>query len=98
MRPPLRTSTSRLNTHRTVFHDNELALFFRDGNADHEGDMVFNNESFRLFTNEEHDINEENIFQETSDWLFLESIASLVLHRLFLLWTRLNDTIGRHFE
>ena len=92
----MRTAISRLNTHRTVFHGDELALFFRDGTAYH--DIVFHNESFRLFPNEEHDIHEENIFQETSEWLFLEAIASVIFHRLFLLWTGLNDTIGRHFE
>ena len=48
-------------------------------------------ENFML-SNEEHDISEEHIFQETSDWLFLENIVSLVFHRLFILWTRLNDT------
>ena len=45
-----------------------------------------------MLSNEEHDISEEYIFQETSDWLFLENIVSLVFHRLFILWTRLNDT------
>ena len=59
---------------------------------------VFYNEDFRVLSNEQHGISGEHILQETSEWLFLESVASLVLRRLFLLWTQLNETIGRHFE
>ena len=44
-----------------------------------------------MLSNEEHDISEENVFQKTSDWLFLENIVSLVLHRLYILYARLND-------
>ena len=98
MSPSIRLATSRLNEHRTVFHGEELTLFFCDGSSHHEDDINFYNENFMMLPNEEHDISEEHFFQETSDWLFLENIVSLVLHSLFILWTRLNDTIGRYFE
>ena len=94
----MRLATSQSNEHRTVFHGEELTLFFCDGSSHHEEDIIFYNENFMIPPNEEHDISEEDIFQETSEWLFLENIESFILYRLFLLWTQLNDIIGRHFE
>ena len=40
----MRTAIRQLNEHRAVFHGDELALFWGDGTADHEDDMVFYNE------------------------------------------------------
>ena len=84
---------------RTVFHGEEVALSFRNRSSGQEDDIVFYNEDFTVLINQEHEIHEEHgVLQDTYEWLLMESIIILVLNKLFLLWTRLNETIGRHFE
>ena len=78
MSPSMRLAISQSNEHRTVFHGEEIALYYCDGSSRHEDDIISYNENFMILSNEEHDISEEDVFQETSEWHFLENIASLV--------------------
>ena len=77
MRPTMRLATRPPNKHRTLFIGEQLALFFCDGSTSNEGEIVFYNDDFSFLSNEQGDISGEYIFQETSEWQFLESVASV---------------------
>ena len=95
----MRLATRPTHEHRTVFHGEEVALPFRNRSSNHEDEIVFNNEDFAVVISQEPEIYEEHdALQDTYEWLLMESIILLVLNKLFLLWTRLNETIGRYFE
>ena len=95
----MRLITRPTHEHRTVFHGEEVALSFRNRSSSHEDEIVFYNEDFALLINQEPEIYEEHdVLQDTYEWLLMESIILLVLNKLFLLWARLNETIGRYFE
>ena len=99
MRPRMRLASRPTLEHRTVFHGEEVRLFFRNRSSGHEDEIVFYNEDFTVLINQEPEIYEENgVLQDTHEWLLMESIILLVLNKLFLLWARLNETIGRYFE
>lgn len=99
MRPRLGRATIPTHENRTVFHDTEVRLFFCNRSSDLEEEIVLYNEDFRTLTNEEHEIfGDHDAFEYTYEWLYIESIILLVLSKLFLLWARLNDTIGRYIE
>ena len=80
-----RAFTKAANKHKTVFHEEEVLLFFYDGEASHEDSVVFINEEVI------HDIS-----YETFEWLLMKSMILLVLHRLFIIWSKLNEIISRH--
>ena len=48
---------------------------------------------------EEHGVREENdISYKNFYWFLVKSMILLVLHRLFIIWSKLNETISRYFE
>ena len=99
MRPRLRPTNIPTHERRTVFDDAEVPLFFCNRSSDHEDEIIFDNEDFRMLTNDEHEIFEEHgVFEDTYELLLIESITLLVLSKLFSLWARLNDTVGRYIE
>ena len=95
----MRYASRPTHQHRTVFHGEEVALFFRNRSSSHEDEIVFYNENFAVLINQEPEIYEEHdVLQDTYEWLLMESIILLVLNKLFLLWAKINETIGRYFE
>ena len=97
----MRTNAGQRNENKTVFHDEEIPLFFCNGSVIHEDEMVFINEEALTFTEEEQDVYEEfDMFYENSEWFLIESMVILVIHIVYivLVLNRLNETIGRHFE
>ena len=95
----MRLATRPTHEHRTVFHGEEVALSFRNRSSSHEDEIAFYNEDFAVLINQEPEIYEEHdVLQDTYEWLLMETIILLVLNKLFLLWAKINETIGRYFE
>ena len=95
----VRTNTSQRNENKTVFHEEDIPLFFCDGSVIQEDQMVFINEEVSALIEEEQDVYEEfDIFYENSEWFLIESMILLVIHILCIVLNRLNETMGRHFE
>ena len=95
----VRTNTGRRSENKTVFHEEEIPLFFCDGSGIHEDEMVFINEEVSALTEEKQDVYEEvDMFYENSEWFLIESMILLVIHIVCIVLNRLNETMGRHFE
>ena len=91
-----RASTNKC---KTVFHEEKVPLFFYDGDESHEDEVVFINKEVLLLNVEERGIYDEyDISHENFEWFLMKSMILLVLHRLSIIWSKLNETISRHFE
>ena len=94
-----RASTNAANKHKAVFHEEEVPLFFYDGEVSLEDELPFMNEEVIQLNEEEHDIHEEHdISYGNFDLLWVKSMILLVLHRLFIICSKLNETISRNFQ
>lgn len=94
----VRNTTSPTRENKTVFQEEDLHLFFCDDSVAYEDDMVFINEGILDLTEEEHGVYEDHIFYESSGLFLLQSMIFLVMHVLFIIWSKLNETLGRLFE
>ena len=95
----VRNTTSPIRENKTVFQEEDLPLFFCDDSVAYEDDMIFINEGILDLTEEEHGVYEDHIFYENSELFLLhDSMILLVMHVLFIIWSKLNDTLGRQSE
>ena len=91
----VRNTSSPTRENKTVFQEEDVPLFFCDGSVAYEDEMVFMNEEVLDLTEEEHGVYVDHIFYENSDLFLIQSMILLVMQVLFIIWSRLNETLGK---
>ena len=94
----VRNTISPTHENKTVFQEEDVPLFFCDDSVAYDDDMVFINEGIADLIEEEHGVYEDHIFYENSELFLIQSMILLVMHKLFMIWSRLNETLDRQFE